>query len=443
MLLKFVLKNLVSRKRRSIVSLAGISISIALFMSIILILKSAQAAFKKPLEDAGADMTVQAQGEPCVWSIIKLPTNLNPITLETVNKIRAVKGVATVEGALITWAFSNPPVNASMQPPMHENMETTPMQETGASPQDIKNRIQTGELKGQPCDHGSPGSFCGTGEGAGAYNMPDYSPIVTTGVSTTVSNIGPIKTEDLKNIEGKFISKEDSFETVLDKDFAASRKLKVGDNIALGQRTFKIAGIIQTGRDAKIAGAQAFVPLNTLIHLVGRGDIVDIVFIKLKSDADAKYVKSKIQGLLPDNATITTSDDYLKTLAGISNFTHSLMLAIISIVILICLLFLIKTSLGSVLERANEIGLLKALGWRDKTISNMVILESLILGLLGGIIGAGLGYLGSLIYKANLTSVLPYYLNPYPPCSQQVSKNILHNHIVFSPHIFIFAVVVA
>ena len=49
-MIKFSIKNILTRRRRSIATLAGISISIALFISVILILKSAQGAFRIPLQ---------------------------------------------------------------------------------------------------------------------------------------------------------------------------------------------------------------------------------------------------------------------------------------------------------------------------------------------------------------------------------------------------------
>ncbi|MBI5884649.1 FtsX-like permease family protein, partial [archaeon] len=59
---------------------------------------------------------------------------------------------------------------------------------------------------------------------------------------------------------------------------------------------------------------------------------------------------------------------------------------------------IINTMLMSVLERFKEIGALKAVGWTSMNVLLMVLLESLFLGIVGGILGIGVGFLaGSLI----------------------------------------------
>lgn len=433
MLIQFAAKNLFTKKRASLVSIAGISISIALLIATILILKNAQESFAKPLENAGADMVVQLQGEPCVWSIVKLPTNLNPISLHIVDKIASLDKVHSAGGSLITWAFSSPP---PIQ--IQEKKSQSETQEL----QNVLVGLDKGELDGSPCDYAPPGSFCEYGGGGtSAPGVPtDFRPIVVVGVDPELKNIGPIKKTDLDSIEGRFFTKEDNYVTILDRDFARTRDLKLNDIINLGQRHFIIVGILDSGRDAKIAGAQAFIPLKTAIETTGRGDIVDIIFIKLKGNADPEAVRKKIKTILPENATITSSSDYLSTIAGFSNFTHGFSLSIFAIVILIALLLTIKTSFASVLERTSEIGVLKGIGWRNKDITKLILIENLIVGLTAGTIGSVVGVVASLVYKANLSSVLPYYLNPYPPCSQYLVKSSIQTPMTFPWTIFLYAI---
>jgi putative ABC transport system permease protein len=59
-----------------------------------------------------------------------------------------------------------------------------------------------------------------------------------------------------------------------------------------------------------------------------------------------------------------------------------------------------NTMLMSVFERQQEIAVLLALGWRRSRIVRMILLESALLGLLGGIIGIGLGVIGIQLMQA-------------------------------------------
>ena len=437
MMIKFALKNLIAKRRSSLVSFIGISISVALMVSTILILKFAQKSFAGPLEDSGADMIVQLQGEPCVWSIVKLPSDINPIPIEAVNKIKALNNVKSAEGVLITWAFSNPPV--SQRHPAQNNPDI--------NPQKILQDISSGKLPGEPCDYAPPGSFCEDPKPEEIINnQADSRPIVVAGISPELADIGPIKKSDLETLQGRFFIKDDSYVAILDKDFARMQDLKIGENTDIGQCNFTIIGIIDSGYDAKIAGAEVFIPIKTAIEMTRRGDIVDMIYIKLKSADGTGAVKEEIKKILYDkNVTITTSNDYISVIAGVSKFLQQLMLVMFLIVILVSFLFIVKIAFGSVLEQSKEIGILKAIGWQDRGVISLMIIENSVIGFFGWLSGSIFGFFISYLYRANLTSMLPYYLNPYPPCSQYLAKSSIQSSsipMLDIISIFVFAMLI-
>ena len=59
---------------------------------------------------------------------------------------------------------------------------------------------------------------------------------------------------------------------------------------------------------------------------------------------------------------------------------------------------MLNTMLMSVLERTREIGVLRSLGWRRRQVLGMILKESLVLGVVGGICGIllGVGLAGTL-----------------------------------------------
>jgi putative ABC transport system permease protein len=62
---------------------------------------------------------------------------------------------------------------------------------------------------------------------------------------------------------------------------------------------------------------------------------------------------------------------------------------------------MLNTMLMSVLERTREIGVLRALGWRRRYVLGMILRESLLLGVVGGVGGIVLGFgLGKLLALA-------------------------------------------
>jgi putative ABC transport system permease protein len=65
--------------------------------------------------------------------------------------------------------------------------------------------------------------------------------------------------------------------------------------------------------------------------------------------------------------------------------------AINIITLIIACLGIIVTLLASVLERTREIGILRSIGMLKSQVSRVVVIESMLLGLVGGTLGAGTG----------------------------------------------------
>ncbi len=57
------------------------------------------------------------------------------------------------------------------------------------------------------------------------------------------------------------------------------------------------------------------------------------------------------------------------------------------------ILFSLKSQFGAIVERTNEIGILKAIGWANSDITEQVFFEALLQRLAGGIIGLCVGSL--------------------------------------------------
>jgi len=76
-------------------------------------------------------------------------------------------------------------------------------------------------------------------------------------------------------------------------------------------------------------------------------------------------------------------------------------------------LLVIKASLLAVSERTGEIGVMKAVGWRDGAVARLITIEAALQGLLGGIAGCLAGY--SIAYGYALTArfKLPHGVVPY------------------------------
>ncbi len=186
---------------------------------------------------------------------------------------------------------------------------------------------------------------------------------------------------------------------------AAKRLNKVqGDKINIRGEEFRICGVFRSINLLEESGI--IVPLNTLQRIKKtpgkitainlRLDYSDSLKMSLERRQDiSKQVQDKINSEFSDLEVKDVQDFVSTPFAVVFSFTW----AISMVVFIIVVMGIINTMSTAVLERRKEIGILLAIGWRKYRIIELVILESAIYGLLGGIIGIILGcaMTGSLI----------------------------------------------
>jgi putative ABC transport system permease protein len=379
---EYALKEVTRRKSRALLSIVGVIFSIALLVGVLGVSQSIEQSALQPMKSAGADMLVQLHGEPCAFETVKLPTNLNPMQAEAFNNLGANGEISAIAGVLEFLSFK------------------------------------------------------------------DGHPTIITGLDPDITDIGPIKPTEKKGecceiVEGRYLQNTDTYAAVVDKEFAILEGFNVGSKIDIGGKDFEVVGIINTGRTARIAGAQVFIPINTAKQIVNKGDIFTTVFLKLSSQADPKAVEEKIKTAVGENVTITTSSDFLATVAGMSAMTKTMATGISLIVIILVTLFVIKSSLAAVYERKNEIGVMKAVGWRDMDVVKLITIENVIQSLIGGIIGCFAGYIITYLFVMNSNFAIPEAITSYPACAASTLATDLTVTVVFSPYLILIGMSVA
>lgn len=141
----------------------------------------------------------------------------------------------------------------------------------------------------------------------------------------------------------------------------------------------------------------AFVSLFTARDFIGEGDVVSSVDIKLEDVYLADGAAANLQGYgYRAESWQTLYPEILETLA-IENFQNRL--------IMLLILIIAAFGIGSVMymlvnEKTSEIGMLMAMGASGKNIRNIFLMESAILGIMGGLLGAILGLVAALYLKS-------------------------------------------
>jgi putative ABC transport system permease protein len=232
------------------------------------------------------------------------------------------------------------------------------------------------------------------------------------GVDLDQPSLGPVKVKEWLK-EGRFPANPG--EVVLEKHYAKFHQSRIGDPFQVGNRSFKVVGLLEIKEGSQIASANIYLPLadaETLIEGETKG--VNIVYLHLKNPSLLVQVKTQIAREL-SGVSVTSSDSFLELMGGVSKISDQFSLLASIIALGGAIFLIIKTMLSNLVERSSEIGILKAVGWTEKDVQKQLMGEVLVQSLLGGILGVMAGYVIS--YSLGFLSIsipTPWEMNLMP-----------------------------
>ncbi|MBU7010557.1 MAG: ABC transporter permease [Theionarchaea archaeon] len=190
-------------------------------------------------------------------------------------------------------------------------------------------------------------------------------------------------------VEGQQLTSNDTGKIMVGRMISVQKGLQVGDTLNMKGSTFEILGIYETGASFEDAGG--VILLSEAQSLFGLGNQVSMLRVKLEDVNKVDAVRTKIEKQYPQllamrSSEVVAQQEDLQLIAGIS--------ALISLIaIVVGSIGIMNTMVMSVMERIREIGILRAVGWKRRSILSMVLKESLCISIIGGIIGIILGIL--------------------------------------------------
>jgi len=119
----------------------------------------------------------------------------------------------------------------------------------------------------------------------------------------------------------------------------------------------------------------------------------NLAYVVRSPAADAAKVRAGIDGVIADLPTVTLKDQAEFAAEQRAPIDQMLMLiyALLGLAVVIAVLGIVNTLALSVIERTREVGLLRAVGLSRRQLRTMVRLESIVISLLGAVLGVGLG----------------------------------------------------
>ncbi|MDZ4159576.1 MAG: FtsX-like permease family protein [Anaerolineaceae bacterium] len=164
---------------------------------------------------------------------------------------------------------------------------------------------------------------------------------------------------------------------------------KAGDSMRFGGSAYRVVGIYQTGDAFEDSGAVFNLP--DAQELLGKPRQVSLFYIQLKDPNVRERLIARAERLWPNLELSTTAELDNKQMMG--DVLKGYAWVIAGLAIVLGGIGMMNAQLMSVYERTREIGVLRAVGWDRKRVLFMILGESLIVCLAGGLIGIALGWL--------------------------------------------------
>lgn len=184
---------------------------------------------------------------------------------------------------------------------------------------------------------------------------------------------------------------------LLTQEFAQRHNIKTEETVRLlsndGYKDFVVQGLLAPFGVAKVVGGNIVVmdvySAQKMFGIPGKFNTIDI---KIKDGFTSEQVMENLKRVVGDRAKVEFPAEKSKRIQRMLRGIH-ILLDVLSITALFVAMFLIFNTVSiSVVQRRREIGILRAIGGSRRAIMLLFLMESAIMGFLGGIVGIFAGY---------------------------------------------------
>ena len=189
---------------------------------------------------------------------------------------------------------------------------------------------------------------------------------------------------------------EEGGSALLSSEESSDLNLPMGSTFQLPTRDGSLIDVLVTGlfdgdSDPSQRGG-IIVNMETYAQ-VADASVVSLVKIALAEDADAEAVRAGLEEAAADLPTVVVTDneEYADSLVSQFSQVFAIINALLALAIVISVLGIVNTLGLSIMERTREIGLLRAVGITRGQLRRVIRLESVVVAVLGSLLGVGLG----------------------------------------------------
>jgi putative ABC transport system permease protein len=356
---KFVLNNFVKRKTRSLLTIIGIFIGIAAVVAMVSLGQGMQQAINTEFEKAGANRIIITAGGmffgPTGGSL-----STTKLTEEDVEVVRDTEGIEEAYGIV---------------------SETTQV------------------------------TYKGDTEYVSVWGLP-----TNTEALRYIESIGFFDIE-----KGRDLKQNDRYVAILGNKIAFEifdREVRLRDRIEIEGKEFRVIGI-QKKAGTVVHDILIRIPKDVAIDIFEKEDEVDTIFARSKENYEISEVADRVKEELADfrgleegeeDFSVQTSQQSIENFNSLLNIVQIFLVGIAFISLIVGGVGIMNTMYTSVMERTPEIGIMKAIGAKNSDVMWIFLIESGLLGMIGGAIGITLGLmLSKLVEVIAISSGLSFF----------------------------------
>lgn len=365
-LLRIAVRNIGKRKKRTALTMLGIFIGIAAVVALISLGQGLQQSINEQFEKVGADK-IQIQAKEVGFGGQFAPGQLKKHDLELISKTH---GVSQTAGIIFR-----------------------------ASQVEYNNLQRTATL----------------------LSMPTKEQEVKLAIAFTT----------LESAQGRLLTSKDKNKAAIGNNLATKkvflRNVQLGDKLTINKESYEVVGVLKRTGDPVMDSAVLIPEANVravfneseaysfIVARTAQGENPDVVAERIKKDMRRdRHLKEGKEDFM-----VQSSTELIASFNIVLNVIQVVFVGIASISLLVGGIGIMNTMYTAVLERTREIGVMKAIGARNKDILTIFLLESALLGITGGLIGIliGIGISKSVEFGANtafgpgtITAIFPAYL---------------------------------
>lgn len=198
---------------------------------------------------------------------------------------------------------------------------------------------------------------------------------------------------NLKVLQGRLPESATERVVVLGESAAEVLKKKVGDPLQLETEELKVVGIVDGG--AVVENGSVILSLPVFQKITGNEGKISVIDVQARSgltEEELRQLCEKINAVVPEAKAVAANQHIRSSQAF--RMINAMSWGTSLLAVLVGVLGVTNTMLMTVFERKQEICILLAIGWKRMRIIRMILWESALLGLFGGIGGVILGLIG-------------------------------------------------